>query len=376
MAERENQAVVVMWFIDNHPQASAHKVLPWFHSKAELATPKAAPRTKLSSATDFYIKTVSEWEKFRRDVESGKRIQRVIVEPEDAELIRNQQFARELGALAASNNIVVELSGGILSHAYYVLQRSGASVECIDLYGEDEDVAEYNKLVRDKIPALIEARGERVETVELKGDALVAALQRKLVEEAFEARDAKSGPELIGEMADILEVARSLCGALNVSTSEVEAEREDKRRSRGGFDKGLMLKKTATPHSIPKEPAIYLEPPALNLKADRAPEPIISEIADLPSKPLYRRPDLRQIERQLEKLFTFETDTTLMGDRAGNVDQTLNFSMPMGQGIRGNFALTVELRRTGSSIRGVVRLRPGPLQLEFQFGDAPLERES
>lgn len=369
VAERENQGVSVMWFIDNHTQATAHKVLPWFHSKSELSGPsKAAPRRKLASVNDFTIKDVGDWERLKELLRSGMRIERVIVEPIDIELIRNPEFARELGRLAASTKFVVELSGGILSHAYYLLQSSGAEVECIDLYGAEEDVVEYNKVVRDKIPSLIEGRGERVETVTVAGSALIAALRQKLVEEAFEALDAKSAEELIGELADVEEVIRALCQALDVSLTHLETEREEKRNSRGGFDSALMLIKTSTPHSIP--PPLAIESPVLNLKAEEASTPIISEATDLPSKPIYRRPDLRQVDQQREKLFTFEVETNKLGD----VKETLNFLMPMDKGRQQNFTLIVELKRTRSSVRGVVRLRVPPSQLEIDFPNS--ERNS
>lgn len=364
VAEREKYAVSVMWFIGNHHQATEHQVLPWFHSKSELAgRPKAAPRKKYRSASDFGIRNVSDWQQLQQNLKSGKHIERVVVEPVDPELIRNLKFAQELAGLAKSNRFVVELAGGILSHPYYVLQRDGAQVECIDLFGADEDVDEYNKIVRDKVPALIERRGERVETVKLVGDALVAALRQKLLEEAFEALDAKSGEDLLGELADLQEVVKALYQALGVGTIDIEAEREDKEKRRGGFEKGLMLIKTATPHSIQKQ-STAPDRPTLGLKTQQFSEPVISDVTDLPTKPLYRRPDLRQANQQLEKLFTFETEI----NKIGEVKETLNFSMPMDNQLQKGFTLEVELRRTGSMVRGIVRLRlRRPLQLEIEF---------
>ncbi len=123
VAEREKHVVSVMWFIDNHPQATEHEVLPWFHSKLEsVGRPKAAPRQKRRSASDFSIRNVSDWLQLQQDLKHRKHIERVVVEPVDPELIRNLKFAQELAGLAKSNRFVVELAGGILSHPYYVLQ--------------------------------------------------------------------------------------------------------------------------------------------------------------------------------------------------------------------------------------------------------------
>jgi predicted house-cleaning noncanonical NTP pyrophosphatase (MazG superfamily) len=371
VAELEKYPVSLMWFIDAHHEATGHQLLPWFHNRSELASPpKAAPRRKLSSASDFRIKDASDWQRLQQCLQSGEQVERVVVEPVDPELIRNPEFARQLAASAASKNFVVELSGGILSHSYYMLQRHGARVECADLFGADEDVIEYNKIVRDKIPSLIEARGEHVETVRLVDDALVAALRQKLIEEAFEALDAKSGEELVGELVDVEEVIRRLCRALKVTAEQLESERIDKQERRGGFDSGLMLTKIATPHSIQKQSNVF-ETPFLELKAQQASEPVISDETELPAKPLYRRSDLRQVERQLEKLFTFATEITTIGD----VTATLDFSMPLGDQREQAFTLVIELHRTQSSLRGIVRLRPVLSSTPFDFPGPQLNIE-
>jgi len=361
VAEREGFAVIVMWFIDNHPQRTKHKVLPWFHSKSELAcSPKAAPRRKLTSASDFSIRRVCDWQQLQDDLHSGKYIERVVVEPEDPELIRNLEFAKNLAVLAKANDFVVELAGSILSHPYYVLQREGAHVECIDLFGADEDIGEYNKIVRDGIPNFIERRGERTQIAQLVGSALVAALQQKLVEEAFEALDAKTGPDLISELADVQEVLRALCQALGESTANIEAEREKKERRRGGFEKGLMLIKTATPHSIQKQP-LAPNPPTLGLTPQSS-DLVISDASKLPARPVYRRSDFRLVNQQLEKLFIFETEL----NRSKEIEEALDFSMPLDDQRQQNFTLKVELKRTRSSVRVIVRLRRPP-QLHFEF---------
>ncbi|MGA2228900.1 MAG: nucleoside triphosphate pyrophosphohydrolase [Syntrophobacteraceae bacterium] len=362
VAEREGYAVSVMWFIDNDSQVTDEKVLPWFHSKSELGSPKAAPRQKYRVARDFTIRNGTDWQQLQRDLQSRRRIERVVVEPEDPELIRNLEFTRELARLAAlpkPSGFVIELYGGILSHAYYVLKREGAEVECIDLFGADEDAVEFNKVVRDKIPDIIVGRGERVETVRLKGNALRFALQQKLVEEAFEALDAKSGVELIGELADIQEVVRALCRTLEVNASDIETERQGKEKRRGGFEKGLMLMETSTPHSIVSSSTIGPE-----ILTDRPYEIIISEIAYLPPATLYSRPDLRQVDHELEKMFTFETEI----NKIGEIKQSLNFSMPISDKEQQDFTLTMQFRRISSSLRAVVRLAlRRPLQLELKF---------
>ncbi len=232
-----------MWFIGNHPKATRHEVLPWFHCKSELTENlRAAPRQKYKTARDYTLRTVNDWVVLQKNVSAGKRINRVIVDPVDEDLIRNGRFARELAQLAARYDFVVELSGGILSHVFHILQSNGARVECADLVGAQADVVEYDKLVRDKIPDLIKRRGERVDVIRLRYEALETALLQKLVEEVFEVQDSKSGEELIGEIADVEEVIRGLCLALDLDEAEIELARKEKLKQRGGFRKGVMFK--------------------------------------------------------------------------------------------------------------------------------------
>jgi len=364
IAEREKFAVAVMWFIGNHTAATKHAVLPWFHDRSRLETaPKAAPRRKLTTSRDLTLRSVPDWENLQQQVAAGKRVERVIVEPTDSNLIRNVDFARDLADFAAANKIVIELAGGVLSHAYYVLQRQGAQVECTDLFGTDEDVVEYNKLVRDKIPRTIEARGERVELVRLRGDALTSELRQKLVEEALEALDVKSGDDLVGELADVEEVIAGLRTALRLSKEQIETERLEKRKRRGAFRRGYMLTKTSTPHSLEKE---VTTEPMLDLTPNKSKGRVISNPADIPSTPIYRRPDLRQLEQELEKLFVFETEMK----RTTNLTETVNFTLPTDRGATREFSLTVELRRERSSFRTSVRLRMRPSQLVIDFPES------
>ncbi|MCI0624738.1 MAG: nucleoside triphosphate pyrophosphohydrolase [Acidobacteria bacterium] len=369
VAEREKHPVAVMWFIGNHRQATGHPVLPWYHRRSDIKTePKAAPRRKSRTSQDFKLHTVSDWENLKANVASGAPVERVIVEPTDCDLIRDPLFTRELGQLAASHKIVIELAGGVLTHAFYILQRQGAHVEFTDLIGTEEEIAEYNKLVRDKIPKIIRSRGERGEVVRLRGDALLAALRHKLVEEAFEALDARLGHDLVRELADIEEVVAGLRKALQVSTVQVRAERQQKRKRRGGFECGYMLLKTATPHSLQKHSA---KNPTLEIPSDDNSGVIIIDPTRIPTSPVYRRPDLRRLEPELEKLFAFETEL----NRLTSLAEEVHFSLPIKGDDTGEYTLVVEIRRNKSTLRTNVRLRLRPTEQRSDLSDAQLSIE-
>jgi len=101
----------------------------------------------------------------------------------------------------------------------------------------------YNKLVRDRIPEIIEVDGHHPVTRVLDRQDYRAALLAKLVEEAHEAKDAPAD-ELRGELADIWEVLQALLGTLRLTCQELEALAAAKRTERGGFDRRIFLEYT------------------------------------------------------------------------------------------------------------------------------------
>lgn len=70
----------------------------------------------------------------------------------------------------------------------------------------------YNKLVRDKIPEIIDADKKTCKTRILSKEEYIAALEDKLNEEVAEYQADKN----LEEMADILEVLRAICVARGI----------------------------------------------------------------------------------------------------------------------------------------------------------------
>jgi predicted house-cleaning noncanonical NTP pyrophosphatase (MazG superfamily) len=96
------------------------------------------------------------------------------------------------------------------------------------------------KLVRDRIPELIQPDGRHPATRVLDDAAYRAALLAKLVEEAREASDAAPAG-LPGELADVLEVLRALTATAGMSWAQLLALADDKRDRRGGFTNRIFL---------------------------------------------------------------------------------------------------------------------------------------
>ena len=100
----------------------------------------------------------------------------------------------------------------------------------------------YNKLVRDNIPQIIESKGETPVIETLDETRYKLELEKKLFEEYKEVIEA-SGNERVEELADMLEVIKSLAKLENCSLDEVIAIANEKSQKRGAFEKKIFLKK-------------------------------------------------------------------------------------------------------------------------------------
>ena len=95
----------------------------------------------------------------------------------------------------------------------------------------------YDKLVRDRIPSIIEKAGKIAVTDTISPAEMQTALDRKLQEEMKEYLESHS----IEEMADILEVLHGIAFHQGLNWERVESERIRKNEERGGFEKGIRL---------------------------------------------------------------------------------------------------------------------------------------
>ena len=96
----------------------------------------------------------------------------------------------------------------------------------------------YNKLVRDKIPEIIEASGKTCETEILSDEEYLQMLDKKLDEELAEYYKDQN----IEELADLLEVLYAMAKAKGYSIEELHHVRIEKQKIRGGFDMKILLK--------------------------------------------------------------------------------------------------------------------------------------
>jgi len=103
----------------------------------------------------------------------------------------------------------------------------------------------YNKLIRDRIPEIMESQGIKFKTSILNDDNYRIELLNKLVEESREVLAAKiDRSELIKELGDVLEVIDYLIIAFGLDSEEIKTVKAERKESRGGFAEKLFLEYT------------------------------------------------------------------------------------------------------------------------------------
>ncbi|WP_323677460.1 nucleoside triphosphate pyrophosphohydrolase [Halorubellus sp. PRR65] len=119
-----------------------------------------------------------------------------------------------------------------------------------------EYVGAYDKLVRDDIPAVVRADGNRPVTRQVDGREYERYLARKLREEADEVVDAvaaasESDPvddaETLDELADVHAVLEALVATTDHSLRAVVDRAREKAADRGGFEDGVVLERIDAP---------------------------------------------------------------------------------------------------------------------------------
>lgn len=96
----------------------------------------------------------------------------------------------------------------------------------------------YNRLVRNKIPYIIEADDKKVVYEILPTDDYITMLDDKLIEEMTEYQDSKD----VEKLADILEVIYTIARLNGVSSAELEDMRKEKVEQKGDFSDKIFLK--------------------------------------------------------------------------------------------------------------------------------------
>ena len=95
------------------------------------------------------------------------------------------------------------------------------------------------KLVRDNIPKIIASQNKKAVFSVMNDEEYYQALLMKLTEETNEFLEDQNEEEL----CDILEVVYALAETMNISITQLEQIRKEKRQRNGGFKKQIRLER-------------------------------------------------------------------------------------------------------------------------------------
>ena len=98
----------------------------------------------------------------------------------------------------------------------------------------------YDKLVRDRIPEIIENSGNHCEVEVVNNEVALEYLYKKLNEEVSELLEDKN----LEEIADVIEVLFAIGKKYGYSEKDILNKRSEKRKKSGGFEDNIILKKT------------------------------------------------------------------------------------------------------------------------------------
>lgn len=256
IAEEEEKPLSIMWFVGVPTNVCSMPVLPWYHEPYDAKITSRAPalRTKTPFDESLVIKTSADIDALRQEANNRtSRVRRIRIQPSEEALLRDKDTLCLIGELAQKIGAVILLEGGVLSHAYYQLIKTNATVEVSHPFEDFDEKQDFNKLVRDKVPSNIEGGGEVVSKVQLSGEFLMRALREKLIEESFEVLDALDQDSIVGELADVNEIIDGILFHLGINRDELQKRQDQKRDKAGGFKEGLVLLETKNPLPIKKD---------------------------------------------------------------------------------------------------------------------------
>lgn len=161
----------------------------------------------------------------------------------------------------------------------------------------------YNKLVRDRIPEIIEEDGKRCVCETLPPERYIAMLDAKLNEELAEYQQSKS----LEELADLLEVMGAVVKARGFTWEELTAIRKKKLEARGGFEKRILLKE------------VYEDEPASAEKPDEGRKKTRPRNAGKPWTEL----EDRKLEDEFDSKMPISTIATEHGRTKGAIESRL-----------------------------------------------------
>lgn len=248
LAQKVGHRLRVMWFVNIQGRPKLSRSIPWFCHRPDETAVQPTETTEESQRNDR-----SEMRRLpAKDVTGPHDLEKVLAQPHRLRLMpttdhmRNNSFLKDVAAYVKKGKHTVELRGSGLAHAYYLLQKEGVPIVVPSqrAHLRTRRLQTFGKLVRDAIPDKIKANHEQLATIKVPPEDRQRVLISKLMEEAQEVVESTNRDDLRSELADVLEVVRSLIRNAGFDISEIEGVADAKAARLGSFDNGIILLKT------------------------------------------------------------------------------------------------------------------------------------
>jgi predicted house-cleaning noncanonical NTP pyrophosphatase (MazG superfamily) len=243
-----------MFFVGIPPETGHPELLPWYYTTEEVPSHFTDDFTNsMFAGARRIVSDRSDLNRLEQEAQSDSLPENLCIRLRpNIEHIRDSEFAVQVAKLASEFDLPVELEGSVLSHAYYILQREGARVRCVDGFAPEEESQQFIKLVRDQIPELIKSGGESVSANRVDSDELLGLLKQKMMEETDELVKAQNSDSMLEELADLYEVIMGILSSLGYDVTNLEDKAQEKRARRGGFQEGWVLLETMEGPLLPR----------------------------------------------------------------------------------------------------------------------------
>lgn len=307
IAEEVGENLSIMWFVNVSDGICKSKVFPWHHEPFNLSEHKnKVSRTKTPFDKSLIIKTFDDLKLLEKESENeNTKIKKIHIQPIDEKLLRDKDVLQKIGRLSKKIDAFILLEGSMLTHAYYQLLQTGAVVETVNNYGNFDQVQEFNKLVRDKIPENIENGGEIAHVAKMEKISIIRALKDKLIEESFEVLDAEDEDSVLSELSDVYEVVDGLLYHMGIDKSVLLEKQKNKAKKAGAFLEGKVLIETKNP--IPT--SIGSQEKLLFTQNELRETTISYDM--LPKKEIYKYRDTRKLSKSItDNLLRFKIPFT------------------------------------------------------------------
>jgi predicted house-cleaning noncanonical NTP pyrophosphatase (MazG superfamily) len=240
VADAEHSPVQLMALARVRGVRGVDGCIPWFYTTNDIPAPTFPSRVLVSNDDVKVVESMDDLS----TADTG--FAGYLLRPR-GDLIRSKEFLRAVAEAAMAKAVPVMLEGSLLGHAYYILRRAGVTVVPIKRNDPSPRVVRHQKLVRDRIPAIVASAGGLARVAAIPREEGRLYLGQKLIEEALEAWDARlaSNEELLAELADVREVLVALATNAGISLAEVDAKASSRRANRGAFRELLFLEETS-----------------------------------------------------------------------------------------------------------------------------------